>query len=485
MNPKFILLNLLVLGLLAMALLFAAPAGAAPSVTRSVAIGSGNSGATMGAAPSATRIVTNTDDSGPGSLRQTILDAAASPPGDTIVFSLALPNTITLTSGALWITQSLTISGPITSSLTINGNNNDAVFYIISGTVNITGLTIYNGKYSEGGGIDLTGGALTLANSVVLSNTALNNGGGIMNNSSSAVTLTNVSIISNTVTMTDAIGGGMRNDGVASLTNVTITNNTAPIGSVGGIASFGSAILNGVLIRNNSAKVSGGLYVQGVATLIDSSVMSNTATASDGGGIVIGNPGSFLTISNSAVLSNTTTNGTGGGIVNNAAALAMTNVTISGNHAPLGSGAGLSNYNSGTATLRNVTINNNSASSGGGISFFTGSVVLTNTIVANNPGGNCDSAVTSAGHNLDNLNTCGFSAAGDITDTIPLLGPLANNGGTTLTHALLPGSPAINAGTDAGCPVTDQRGVIRPIGPHCDIGAYEALVRVLLPLILK
>ena len=101
---------------------------------------------------------------------------------------------------------------------------------------------------------------------------------------------------------------------------------------------------------------------------------------------------------------------------------------------------------------------------------------LKNTIVANNtPGGDCgNTEVTSEGHNLDSDGTCGLSGPGDQSATDPQLGALRDNGGPTFTRALLPGSPAIDAGEDVGCPATDQRGVPRPQGPACDIGAYEA-----------
>jgi hypothetical protein len=99
-------------------------------------------------------------------------------------------------------------------------------------------------------------------------------------------------------------------------------------------------------------------------------------------------------------------------------------------------------------------------------------ITVRNTIVASG-GLNCFGAITSAGHNLDSGNTCGFGAAGDLKNTSPLLGPLANNGGPTLTHAELNGSPTIDRGDPATCPNVDQRGVARPFGPACDIGAFE------------
>ena len=111
---------------------------------------------------------------------------------------------------------------------------------------------------------------------------------------------------------------------------------------------------------------------------------------------------------------------------------------------------------------------------------------MQNTIVAYNGPANCNAALTSNGHNLEDGNTCGFNATGDQPNTDPLLGPLADNGGDTLTHALLPGSPAIDAGVCIAEITTDQRGVARPQGTTCDIGAYEYVgYEVYLPLVLR
>ncbi|NIO68304.1 MAG: hypothetical protein GTN71_04430, partial [Anaerolineae bacterium] len=115
-------------------------------------------------------------------------------------------------------------------------------------------------------------------------------------------------------------------------------------------------------------------------------------------------------------------------------------------------------------------------------------VLLQNTIVAYNGTANCSGGLTSNGYNLDSGNTCGFSATGDQQNTDPLLGPLADNGGDTLTHALLGGSPAIDKGTCVAGITTDQRGVTRPQGDDCDMGAYEYVQEgeaVYLPLIMR
>ena len=110
-----------------------------------------------------------------------------------------------------------------------------------------------------------------------------------------------------------------------------------------------------------------------------------------------------------------------------------------------------------------------------------GSAVLTNTIVANSiSGGDCYGSITDGGHNLDSDGTCGLDPAkGSLPNTDPMLGPLQDNGGPTWTHALQPGSPAIDAGDNSQCPSTDQRGFYRHIDGDgdgtaiCDMGAYE------------
>jgi hypothetical protein len=167
-------------------------------------------------------------------------------------------------------------------------------------------------------------------------------------------------------------------------------------------------------------------------------------------------------------------------------------LTLSGNSADFG--GGIYNGGAGTVELRNSTLSGNSATTGGGIENAGGTSTLTNTIVTASPsGGNCAGAITNGGHNLDSATTCGWgSNDGSLSNTDPLLGPLADNGGITETRALLAGSPAINAGDNSLIPpdVTDldadgntseplpfdQRGLGFPriIASTVDIGAFEA-----------
>jgi len=164
----------------------------------------------------------------------------------------------------------------------------------------------------------------------------------------------------------------------------------------------------------------------------------------------------------------------GGGIYNGGTA-DLTNSTVSGNSATGGQLGGI--FNDSTVTLLNVTVAENP---GGGLSDPVSGIQLWNTLMGNNPGGDCFGAPVSNGYNLDSDGSCNLGQPGDQSDVDPVLGPLADNGGPNLTHALLEGSPALETipewaggGGFNGAPGTDQRGVIRPRGDHCDTGAYE------------
>ncbi len=243
--------------------------------------------------------------------------------------------------------------------------------------------------------------------------------------------------------------------------------------------------ISGVTIRNGNAGPTGpvespdlfifdggGLLFQaaGPSTLTDVIVTGNFAEGFGGG--IANEAFDNLTLINSTISLNEATGGGGGIYIDGTATL--TNSNVSGNTA--GSGGGV--FNDGTAELTSSTVSGNTAGSGGGIrNDSDATATLKNAIVANSSPDDCSGGTTSAGYNLDSDGTCGLAAAGDISSSDPLLGPLADNGGPTQTHALLAGSPAIDtASDDCPPPITDQRGVTRPQGPACDIGAYEVEV---------
>ena len=260
-----------------------------------------------------------------------------------------------------------------------------------------------------------------------------------------------------------------------SLSGLTIRDGSADAG--GGIFNLGTLTLTDAIIEDNvAANQGGGIENQDTLTLRDVTIHHNTA-GSDGGGIR-NYSGSSITL-NRVTLSENTASIDGGGI-NNRGTLTATNITVSGNAAG-GTGGGIAN--SVSITLTNGTISDNN-----GHGFFMDGysytkAALKNTLIANNSTGNCilNRPITSQGHNLSSDDSCAgsFIAAGDLNNTAPLLDALADNGGSTQTQALQPGSPAIDAGTNDGCPATDQREATRPLDGNrdgsavCDIGAVE------------
>lgn len=274
---------------------------------------------------------------------------------------------------------------------------------------------------------------------------------------------------------------------VASISNVTVqngNNNAAPGG--GGILNVGSLTLDSVIVMSNTTtgfNFGGGIANLDTLTLMDSTVSGNAAGGSGGG-------------------------------VYNVGSLTVINSTLSGN-AAAESGGGIYNDSFSSVTLNNVTLTGNVADEddndtgdGGGI-FNDGQASVKNTLVAGNVDRStlkqpdCKGALNAPSHTVVGDGTgCGISdgvngnRVGDALNPIePSLGPLQDNGGRTPTHALLPGSPAIDAGNPAApgsvseaCEAADQRGMTRPQGPACDIGAYEVpatTYRLYFPVIMN
>jgi CSLREA domain-containing protein len=459
-------------------------------------------------------------------------------------------------TGDLDVTETLSITGAGPDATIIDARGlSDRVLHILASNVVISGVTIHNGSgvdqgggilneatltlinsmvisnsASDGGGIFNDGGVLKLTNSTIISNTADESGGGIKSDNGGMMELTNSTVSDNIAVMVD--GGGIDNLGTAQLTNSTVSGNTAGHDG-GGIDNWTDCtveLTNSTVSGNTASHDGGGIFnTGGVVTLTGSTVSGNTADVSGGG--VKNDNGGMVELTNSTISANCAITD-GGGIDNfQGGVVKLTNCTVSGNSAGR-DGGGIDNWgeedgiwgystvdltnstvssniagfgggiaNQGAVQLANCTISSNTAyTMGGGINnFFFRTVELTNTIVASQTfGADCGwDPVTSFGYNLDSDGTCNFTATGDITNVNPFLGLLKNNGGDTETHALLPGSPAIDHIPNGvnGCGVVplnkDQRGKTRPVDGDdndttaCDIGAFEVQLKVYLPIIFK
>jgi hypothetical protein len=455
-------------------------------------------------------------DVGTCTLREAI---AFADPGATITFTVT--GGIEL-SDQLVIDKNLTLQGPGAASLTVGRPIGDyyRVFSVVAGvTAEISGLTISHGFTTFGGGIR-NEGTLTLRECVVSENRG-EDGGGILNDGGT-LTLVNTSVTGNAALYEINAGGGIFNDqGVLTLQGSTVSDNGADSG--GGILSSGGAltILNSTITRNSGGQAGGGLMLGNtVATVRESAIFENAADY--GGGILVG--GSDLLLEQSTVSGNYALHD-GGGIftlgVPEEVGVAdpkttILNSTVSGNQAldwdASGAGHGGGIYNGGgliSVALSTITANS-AAAAGGGIysaggeahlgedefvgpadTDLKGTILWGNTGEADAPDDlaalntTTDNTFTSLDHNLFgtagvNVTLAAFVLANDLTGIADAgLGALDDNGGPTLTHALLAGSPGIDTGTctdaDGTTVATDQRGETRPspASGACDIGAFE------------
>jgi predicted outer membrane repeat protein len=216
----------------------------------------------------------------------------------------------------------------------------------------------------------------------------------------------------------------------------------------------------------------GAVYNRGRLTIGNSVFESNSAPGGDGGAIY--NDGGTLSLANTTFVDNSVSGGAGGALYSSGGVVGMTNSTLAANSAFYGGAVYLAG---GTLSAIADTFAGNSAIEGGGL-YNQGSMVLKSTLLAAGPtGGNCldlTSAITDGGYNLDSGDTCGFSATTSHVNMNPLLAPLGDYGGWVPTAALLPDSPAIDSGTCSGTPGGDARGMARPSGQTCDVGAFES-----------
>ena len=403
------------------------------------------------------------------------------------------------------ILSSVTIQGAGIDQTIVDGNALDTVFHVQdAGKLTLKGLTVRNGKAigsSLGGGIfaegDLTldivnvsentgpafgAGAiyaadpLSIEHSTISMNIGGNEGtGGIFANRETDIDDSTIS--GNTVTGISSVGG-IHLESDARLVDVTVSGNAASgESSVGGLHTvFGDKDmdLRRVTISGNSAigdYAVGGWWNATSVTAGSMVIEGNQGGDHGAGGVYVECCNGGLELSRAAITGNTGGDDAGGGIWNESA-LIITNVTVDSNIAGASGAGGV--YNAGHITLLNVTIADNAVGVAGAGGFWNDDTATArNTIVT---GGVTDcvngDSITSEGGNFSLQSGCGFTQPTDHPDTDARLGALAENGGFSKTRALLPGSPAIDAGVNCPPPTTDQRGVERPSG-GCDSGAYE------------
>jgi hypothetical protein len=354
-------------------------------------------------------VVTNLDNSGPGSLREAVADIAD---GGTITFDPGLAGGTMNLFGPITLTRDVTIDASDAPGISLNGLGADRVLIVDAGvTANVSNLTMTNGYGFQLAGCVLNNGTLTLDHVVVTGCLMTTDAGDFWQG-----------------------GGGIYNGGdtVLNLIDSTVSDNTSGWDGGGVYAFFNTQVTieRSTISGNIATNVGGGLRLLGNGDIINSTLSGNQSVTWHGSAF-------FLT----------------DGVVN------MTNTTVANNIAPPGGPAAVfvGTFGPGSATLN-----------------------LANTIIADNitegcflaPFGAGAVAINSAGSNLFSDGTC-FPVAGDLVGFSSGLDVLANNGGPTETHALLPGSPALDVADGGACPAIDQRGVARPQGPGCDIGAFE------------
>jgi hypothetical protein len=477
------------------------------------------------APPSSLVVTTTDDDSSPGktlSLRAAISQANAEG-GSTITFDIPgsgshfiylkrpLPGiaaganvSIDNSSGPAVIIKAPASGGIFTagggsqlslSGVTLRGNGTSGNGVDSSGTmVSITDSTITG----FGGAGLVIGASLTMSDSKVTDN----GGGGIADQSFGG----NISITGSTFSgnHSGTSGGAIDfgNPGGVTLVSITgsvFTGNSAAVNG-GAIAmeiteNSPMTIANCTMSHNTAAALGGALYLNSQQTAITNTTMTGN-TADTGGAIAA--LGADITLEASTLNGNQAIGGAapdgfgageGGGLfVNAAGPTAVTNSTLSGNTAAGSGGGAYVNYGIATVSSSTITGNTAPAGNGGGVGVYggqaqTAEATITNSIIDKNTGDDTDltqgtnpPGFVSGGYNLIGTgnDVSAFSQPGDQTGVSqPKLGPLASNGGPTKTRALLPGSPAIGTGDNAGCPATDQRGLPRPQGSGCDIGSFQ------------
>ncbi len=473
------------------------------------------------AVAAAQRVVNSLADPGDGTCnaRECTLREAINDPGSTAIsFASGLAGPLTLAAptaggGTLVIGHGLTINGP-SGGLVIRRNASGPAFRVLrveSGvSARLTNLTIRNGSTAlqGGGGGIVNYGTLALTRCTVDRSSATSGAGGI--DSHGSLTLTNSSVVDN-----EGTGVVQHNHATLRVTSSTVARNRGA-----GIENLGGEL---VLARSSvMSNEGGGVQVEWGTSTLDLAKITDNTTTGAGGGISLFR--GRLTLTNSTIARNSAEDG--GGVANIGGDFDISRSTLNNNTAANRGGGIFSTVDdnfgrlSGTVTLTNSTVSRNSADQGGGIEnsdrlggasvFVVSSTIalnsavdagggvhngedgfensngvsLVNTLVARNSAPVGPDAVRAfarfsligdgTGSGITNTNGNQVGRVAPNTGVIdPRIGALADNGGPTRTHALLAGSPAIDAASATDSPATDQRGVARPQGAGDDVGSYE------------
>lgn len=386
----------------------------------------------------ATFTVSSLASIGPGSLFHAVLAANAAAGPDEIVFTV----TGTITTGDLLVTDSLLVAGPGAGAITVSGNDLSRIFFIESPAmaaidVTLSGLTLTRGRALFGGGaVMAVGENLTILNSVI----------------------------------SDGESGEGFDPGVDGCGGNVSLN--------GGSLRIVNSVLTGGLAVNFGASTGGNVCVFEGSLTLERTTLSG-GSANRGGGLSLVN--ATATVLSSTISGNEA--GDGGGVYVESSQVQFLNSTISGNEAfQTGGGIHTVSSQAGSIALRLTTVASNTASSGGGNLHQDGSgsgFQLDHSIVANGTPSDIDvttGSYTASYSLIEAPVTLPAAGSNNLLVVDPLLGPLAGNGGPTLTHLPLPGSPVIDAGNPAipAPPATDQRGLARIAGPAVDLGSVEA-----------
>lgn len=452
---------------------------------------------------------------------------AAMAGGGTVTF--ACDGTITLSNTVSISENTFLEAGG--HRVTINGNGSVRVFQVGTNVLfTVDNLTIANGLATNGAGLFNAGGVVTVTNSTFCGNNVLGaaapfypHAGGESVGGGAVANLGVLKLVNCTFTNNSAVGGAGSSDSYS----FGVAGDVGGNGAGGAVWNAGLMFSSGCTFAGNSVTggtggagasgypfpwnnpgypgglggdgIGGAIFNCGTACFVNCTLALNTGEGGAGGqgGPAYYNSPSYPPVSGSPGGSG----GCAGGSVFNCGTASFVNCTLAFNTGQGGAGGsggagtpggpyyppgspGLNGSpglsvggicdTSGDCYLTNCTVAFNS---GMGIwTTETDGTKLINTLLAgNSPGGNGSGAMTDLGHNLSSDSTCAFTNSGSMNHTDPKLGPLTDNGGPTLTMALLPGSPATDAGGALGAPTTDQRGAPRPQGSSVDIGAFEYL----------